>query len=88
MGCTGSPASRSATRMPSANPTCASCRVGIRSPTAEMVSTLVRHSLVDEDVAAVELDAGFGVPEAVGDRTAADGDEQQLGGRWSCRPPG
>ena len=36
--------------------------------------------VVDEDKSAVELDTGFGVPETVGDRPAADGHEQQFGG--------
>ena len=66
--------------MPSAKPTWASCRVGIRSPTAEMVSTLVWQFSLTMTKPRSTLDSGFGVPEAVGDGTAADRDEQQLGG--------
>ena len=52
---TGRPASCSATRMPSAKPTCASCEgPGIRSPTAEIVGDVGPAVLVHLDEAAVD----------------------------------
>ena len=55
---------RSATRMPSANPTWASCGVVIRSPTADTEGTVVRHQRVHLDVTALDRDAGFLVAES------------------------
>ena len=56
--------SRSATRMPSAKPTCASCRPGVRSPTAEIVGTLVWQYSSTFTKPRSTVDAGFLVAEA------------------------
>ena len=48
------------------------------SPIAEMPGTLVRNSVVDLDVAAIERQAGLGGAEPVGHRAAAGRDEQLL----------
>ena len=64
--------------IPSAKPTCASCKPGPQVADRVDVRQVGPAVRVDGDEAAVHRDAGLGVPEAVGDRAATDRDEQQL----------
>ena len=69
----------SATKMPWAKPRWASCRPG--HDVAHGVHAVDRGAaaLVGDDEAAVEGDPGLLVAQAVGDRAATDGDQQQVG---------
>ena len=49
------------------------------SPTAIDALDAGAQPLVGRHEAAVEGDAGLGIPQALGDRATADGDEEQVG---------
>ena len=73
------PAISSATKMPWAKPRCASCSPGTMSPTAHSPSTLVRQrsSVTTNPRSTVTPASSY--PRPGGDRSATDGDEQQVG---------